>query len=140
MIFPKRAFIAKVIPAKCVPIKDRSQYKNMKAPHPSRDFHGLPLHTVRTVSTDNPFVDLLPAPFYQFIPHLRVTYSWDSSRHMPLRMDTEISGNVVGTLASTRNRPGEIKLVRPDLRVAELLGRMRLNTDSGGGYDSIVLF
>jgi anti-sigma B factor antagonist len=37
-------------------------------------------------------------------------------------------GTLVGTLASTRNRHGEIKLVRPNQRVAELLQRTRLNT------------
>jgi len=37
-------------------------------------------------------------------------------------------GTLVGTLASTRNRNGEIKLVRPNRRVAELLQRTRLNT------------
>jgi len=34
----------------------------------------------------------------------------------------------VGTLASTRNQHGEIKLVRPLPRVAELLRRTRLDT------------
>ena len=102
----------------------------------------------------------------------------DSFRHMPLKMETDISGDViilycagrlvfgdetaafrerirnillgtqqivvnlsgieyidsgglgtlVGMLASTRNRHGEIKLVRPNQRVAELLQRTRLNT------------
>jgi anti-anti-sigma regulatory factor len=33
----------------------------------------------------------------------------------------------VGTLASTRNRNGEIKLVRPTKRVIELLQRTRLD-------------
>src|SRR6202158_1251369 len=37
-------------------------------------------------------------------------------------------GTLVGTLASTRQRHGEIKLVRPNQRVAELLQRTRLNT------------
>jgi anti-sigma B factor antagonist len=37
-------------------------------------------------------------------------------------------GTLVGTLASTRNRHGEIKLVRPNQRVAELFRRTRLNT------------
>jgi anti-sigma B factor antagonist len=37
-------------------------------------------------------------------------------------------GTLVGTLASTRNRHGEIKLVRPNQRVTELLQRTRLNT------------
>jgi anti-sigma B factor antagonist len=37
-------------------------------------------------------------------------------------------GTLVGTLASTRNRHGEIKLVRPNQRVTELLLRTRLNT------------
>ncbi|MGH9545719.1 MAG: STAS domain-containing protein [Terriglobales bacterium] len=37
-------------------------------------------------------------------------------------------GTLVGMLASTRNRHGEIKLVRPNQRVAELLQRTRLNT------------
>jgi anti-sigma B factor antagonist len=37
-------------------------------------------------------------------------------------------GTLVGTLASTRNRHGEIKLVRPNQRVAELLQRTRLST------------
>lgn len=37
-------------------------------------------------------------------------------------------GTLVGTLASTRNRRGEIKLVRPNQRVAELLRRTRLDT------------
>jgi anti-sigma B factor antagonist len=36
-------------------------------------------------------------------------------------------GTLVGMLASTRNRNGEIKLVRPNKRVAELLQRTRLN-------------
>ena len=106
------------------------------------------------------------------------TVKRDSFRHMPLKMETDISGDViilycagrlvfgdetaafrerirnillgtqqivvnlsgieyidsgglgtlVGTLASTRNRHGEIKLVRPNQRVAELLQRTRLNT------------
>ena len=106
------------------------------------------------------------------------TRTCDSSRHMPLKMETDISGDViilycagrlvfgdetaafrerirnillgaqqivvnlsgieyidsgglgtlVGTLASTRNRHGEIKLVRPNQRVAELLQRTKLNT------------
>ena len=37
-------------------------------------------------------------------------------------------GTLVGTLASTRNLEGEIKLVRPNQRVTELLQRTRLNT------------
>ncbi|MGH9502321.1 MAG: STAS domain-containing protein [Terriglobales bacterium] len=37
-------------------------------------------------------------------------------------------GTLVGTLASTRNRHGEIKLVRPNQRVVELLRRTRLDT------------
>jgi len=37
-------------------------------------------------------------------------------------------GTLVGMLASTRMRQGEIKLVRPNQRVAELLQRTRLNT------------
>ena len=37
-------------------------------------------------------------------------------------------GTLVGMLASTRNRHGEIKLVRPNRRVVELLQRTRLNT------------
>ncbi len=37
-------------------------------------------------------------------------------------------GTLVGVLASTRNRHGEIKLVRPNSRVADLLQRTRLNT------------
>jgi anti-sigma B factor antagonist len=37
-------------------------------------------------------------------------------------------GTLVGMLASTRNRQGEIKLVRPNQRVAELLQRTRLTT------------
>lgn len=37
-------------------------------------------------------------------------------------------GTLVGMLASTRNRHGEIKLVRPNKRVAELLQRTRLDT------------
>jgi len=37
-------------------------------------------------------------------------------------------GTLVGMLASTRNRHGEIKLVRPTQRVADLLQRTRLNT------------
>jgi anti-sigma B factor antagonist len=36
-------------------------------------------------------------------------------------------GTLVGTLASTRNRNGEIKLVRPTKRVIELLQRTRLD-------------
>ena len=35
---------------------------------------------------------------------------------------------LVATLASTRQRQGEIKLVRPNQRVTELLQRTRLNT------------
>jgi anti-sigma B factor antagonist len=37
-------------------------------------------------------------------------------------------GTLVGTLASTRNRHGEIKLVCPNKRVADLLRRTRLDT------------
>jgi anti-sigma B factor antagonist len=37
-------------------------------------------------------------------------------------------GTLVGTLASTRSRHGEIKLVRPNRRVTDLLQRTRLNT------------
>ncbi len=37
-------------------------------------------------------------------------------------------GTLVGMLASTRMRHGEIKLVRPTRRVVELLQRTRLNT------------
>jgi anti-sigma B factor antagonist len=37
-------------------------------------------------------------------------------------------GTLVGMLASTRNRHGEMKLVRPNQRVADLLRRTRLNT------------
>jgi anti-sigma B factor antagonist len=37
-------------------------------------------------------------------------------------------GTLVGTLASTRNRRGEIKLVCPTKRVADLLVRTRLDT------------
>jgi anti-sigma B factor antagonist len=37
-------------------------------------------------------------------------------------------GTLVGTLASTRNRHGEIKLVRPVQRVSDLLRRTRLHT------------
>jgi len=37
-------------------------------------------------------------------------------------------GTLVAVLASTRSRHGEIKLVRPNRRVAELLQRTRLNT------------
>ena len=37
-------------------------------------------------------------------------------------------GTLVGVLASTRNRHGEIKLVRPNQRVTDLLHRTRLNT------------
>ena len=36
-------------------------------------------------------------------------------------------GTLVGTLASTRNLEGEIKLVRPTKRVADLLRRTRLD-------------
>jgi len=36
-------------------------------------------------------------------------------------------GALVGMLASTRNRHGEIKLVRPNQRVTDLLQRTRLN-------------
>jgi anti-sigma B factor antagonist len=37
-------------------------------------------------------------------------------------------GTLVGTLASTRNKNGDIKLVRPNQRVAELLELTRLDT------------
>jgi anti-sigma B factor antagonist len=37
-------------------------------------------------------------------------------------------GTLVGMLASTRNRQGEIKLVRPTKRVVDLLRRTRLDT------------
>ncbi len=37
-------------------------------------------------------------------------------------------GTLVGMLASTRKRHGEIKLVRPNQRVTDLLQRTRLNT------------
>ena len=37
-------------------------------------------------------------------------------------------GTLVATLASTRQKQGEIKLVRPNQRVIELLHRTRLNT------------
>ena len=37
-------------------------------------------------------------------------------------------GTLVGALASTRNRKGEIKLVRPNQLVVDLLQRTRLNT------------
>jgi anti-sigma B factor antagonist len=37
-------------------------------------------------------------------------------------------GTLVGMLASTRNLQGEIKLVRPNQRVTDLLQRTRLNT------------
>ncbi len=37
-------------------------------------------------------------------------------------------GTLVGMLASTRNRHGEIKLVRPNQRVTDLLQRTRLTT------------
>ena len=37
-------------------------------------------------------------------------------------------GTLVGLLASTRNRQGEIKLVRPTNRVTDLLRQTRLNT------------
>ena len=37
-------------------------------------------------------------------------------------------GTLVGTLASTRNRHGEIKLVAPNQRVTDLFQRTRLNT------------
>ena len=37
-------------------------------------------------------------------------------------------GTLVGMLASTRNRHGEIKLVRPTKRVVDLLRRTRLHT------------
>ena len=36
-------------------------------------------------------------------------------------------GTLVGMLASTRNRHGEIKLVRPNKRVADLLKQTRLH-------------
>ena len=37
-------------------------------------------------------------------------------------------GTLVGVLASTRNRHGDIKLVRPTKRVTDLLRQTRLNT------------
>lgn len=43
-------------------------------------------------------------------------------------IDSEGLGTLVGMLASTRNRHGEIKLVRPNQRVADLLQRTRLDT------------
>ena len=45
-------------------------------------------------------------------------------------IDSEGLGTLVGLLASTRRRNphGEIKLVRPNQRVADLLQRTRLNT------------
>ena len=45
-------------------------------------------------------------------------------------IDSEGLGTLVGALASTRKRNplGEIKLVRPNQRVADLLQRTRLNT------------
>ena len=43
-------------------------------------------------------------------------------------IDSAGLGTLVGLLASTRNRHGEIKLVRPTKRVTELLRETRLNT------------
>jgi anti-sigma B factor antagonist len=52
-------------------------------------------------------------------------------------------GTLVGTLASTRNRQGEIKLVRPVPRVVELLRRTRLDTvfkSYGSDEDAVAAF
>jgi anti-sigma B factor antagonist len=118
------------------------------------------------------------ARFYHALPSVRGYTYGDSRRYMPLKMETDISGDVVilycsgrlvfgdetaafrerirnillgtqqivvnlsrieyidsgglgtlvGTLASTRNKHGEIKLVRPSQRVTELLQRTRLDT------------
>ena len=128
--------------------------------------------------TKNHFVDLVPAPFYHAIRRCEGILHALFRRYMPIKMETDISGDVVilycsgrlvfgdetaafrerinhillgaqqivvnlsgieyidsgglgtlvGTLASTRNRHGEIKLVRPNQRVTELLLRTRLNT------------
>ena len=43
-------------------------------------------------------------------------------------VDSAGLGTLVGLLASTRNRHGEIKLVRPTKRVTDLLRQTRLNT------------
>ena len=43
-------------------------------------------------------------------------------------IDSAGMGTLVGLLASTRNRHGEIKLVRPTKRVTDLLRQTRLNT------------
>ena len=43
-------------------------------------------------------------------------------------IDSAGLGTLVGLLASTRNRHGEIKLVRPTKRVTDLLRQTRLNT------------
>jgi anti-sigma B factor antagonist len=43
-------------------------------------------------------------------------------------VDSAGLGTLVGVLASTRNRHGEIKLVRPTKRVTDLLRQTRLNT------------
>jgi len=43
-------------------------------------------------------------------------------------IDSAGLGTLVGLLASTRNRNGEIKLVRPTRRVTDLLRQTRLNT------------
>ena len=43
-------------------------------------------------------------------------------------IDSAGLGTLVGLLASTRNRHGEIKLVRPTKRVIDLLRQTRLNT------------
>jgi anti-sigma B factor antagonist len=50
-------------------------------------------------------------------------------------------GTLVGMLASTRNRHGEIKLVRPNQRVTDLLQRTRLDTvfKSYGSDDEAVI-
>jgi anti-sigma B factor antagonist len=42
-------------------------------------------------------------------------------------LDSGGLGTLVGTLASTRNQQGEIKLVRPTKRVEDLLRRTRLD-------------
>ena len=42
-------------------------------------------------------------------------------------IDSAGLGTLAGMLASTRNRHGDIKLVRPNQRVADLLQRTRLN-------------
>ena len=43
-------------------------------------------------------------------------------------IDSAGLGTLVGLLASTRNRHGEIKLVRPTKRVTDVLRQTRLNT------------